>query len=153
MTNFSNNQVAYAFTTVDSSQMYPLNSRQKDQNGNEYIYLKGAANTVVGSFVTYDEVGVSTLLAANAIGAVAIAMSASVANQFGWYCIFGSTNGKVSAGYADDGLVFATATAGEADDAVVAGDRVKNCFGRSAIASGVALMQLSYPFMDDATAA
>lgn len=153
MPNFSVDQIGYSFSEIDTVQQFPLNSRQKDQNGNEYIYLKGVANTIVGAFVTFDEVGVTTLLAANAIGPVAIAQAATVASTFGWYLIYGSCNGKVSAAFADNGNVYATATAGEVDDAVVAGDRVKNAVGRSAIAAGVALMQVRYPEMDDALAA
>ena len=51
----------------------------------EFIYLKGVASTVLGSFVTYNADDNSTaLLAANAIGPVAVAMSINVASSFGW---------------------------------------------------------------------
>lgn len=123
----------------------------------EFIYLKGLASTVVGSFVTYNaDDGSTTLLAANAIGPVATAMSINVANQYGWYQIKGKAVGKVAAAFADNGLVYATATAGTADDAVVAGDRVKNCLGASAIdtpSTDLAELEMDHPFMDDATAA
>lgn len=137
------------FTTEDNT----VGSRTQDASGNEYIFLKGVANTVAGSWVTYDEAGVTTLLAANAIGPVAIAMAATVANRWGWYLINGTTTAKVSAGFADDGNLYATATAGEADDAVVAGDRIKNAIGRSAISSGRATVQVWNPFMDDGLSA
>jgi hypothetical protein len=123
----------------------------------EFIYAKGVANTVAGSWVTYYPDDWSTvLLAANAIGAVAIAMSANVANQYGWYQIQGKAVGKVLTGYVDNALVYATATAGSVDDAVVAGDRVKNALGASAIdvpATGMAEFELNRPFMDDGAAA
>jgi hypothetical protein len=123
----------------------------------EFVYAKGVASTVVGSFVVFHEDDWSTtLLAANDIGQVGLAMSANVANQYGWYQIKGKGVGKVAASFADNGLVYATATAGTADDAVVAGDRVKKCIGASAIdtpSTGLAEMELDYPFMDDATAA
>ena len=46
----------------------------------EFIYLKGVASTVVGSFVTYNQGDSTTaLLVANAVGPVATAMSACVA--------------------------------------------------------------------------
>src|SRR5262245_3579559 len=63
--------------------------------GGEFIYLKGAANTVVGSLVTYNPNGHTTTLtpagsAAGIVGApVAVAMSANIANQWGWYQISG----------------------------------------------------------------
>ena len=123
----------------------------------EFIYLKGVASTAVGSWVTFNDDDNSTaLLAANAIGPVAVAMSANVASQYGWYQIYGKAVGKALASYADNGLVYATATAGSIDDAVVAGDRVKLAKGASAVdtpSTGFAEFEIQYPFMDDATAA
>jgi hypothetical protein len=83
-------------------------------------------------------------------------MSACVADEYGWYQIYGKAVGKALASYADNGLVYATATAGSIDDAVVAGDRVKNAKGASAVdtpSTGLAEFEIQYPFMDDATAA
>jgi len=123
----------------------------------EFIYLKGVASTVLGSFVTYNADDNSTaLLAANAIGPVAVAMSINVASSFGWYQISGKAVGKAKASYADNGLVYATSTAGSIDDAVVAGDRVKLAKGASAVdtpSSGLAEFEIQRPFMDDGTAA
>lgn len=123
----------------------------------EFIYLKGVASTAVGSWVTVHEDGFTTsLLAANDIGRVAVAMSANVADQYGWYQISGKAVGKALASYADNGLVYATATAGSIDDAVVAGDRVKKAIGASAVdtpSTGLAEFEIDRPFMDDATAA
>jgi len=123
----------------------------------EFVYLKGVASTAVGSWVTYNPDDNSTaLLAANAIGPVAVAMSANVASQYGWYQIQGKAIGKALAGYVDNALVYATATAGSVDDAVVAGDRVKGALGASAVgtpSTGLAEFEIARPFMDDATAA
>lgn len=121
----------------------------------EFIYLKGVANTVVGSWVTYNlDDFTTTLLAANAIGPVAVAMSANVASQYGWYQISGKAVGKALAAYADNGLVFATATAGSIDDAVVDGDMVHLAKGASAVdtpSSGLAEFEISRPYTDDIT--
>lgn len=123
----------------------------------EFIYLKGLAATAVGSWVTYNaDDYTTTLLAANAIGPVAVAMSANLANYSGWYQIQGKAIGLALALYADDGLVYATGTAGSVDDAVVAGDRVKNAKGASAVgtpSAGFAEFEIARPWMDDATAA
>lgn len=123
----------------------------------EFIFLKGLAATAVGSWVTYNlDDNTTTLLAANAIGPVAVAMAATLAGYSGWYQISGKAVGKALAAYADGGLVFATATAGSVDDAVVAGDRVKLAMGASAVdtpSTGLAEFEISRPFMDDATAA
>lgn len=123
----------------------------------EFIYLLGVASTGVGSWVTYNATDYSTvLLAANAIAPVAVAMSANVASQYGWYQISGKAVGKALAGYVDNALVYATATAGSVDDAVVAGDRVKLAKGASAVgtpSAGLAYFEIQRPFMDDASAA
>lgn len=123
----------------------------------EFIWLKGAASTAVGSWVTYNQDDNSTtLLAANAIGAVGVAMSANLAGYYGWYQIGGKAVGKALAGYVDNALVYATATAGSIDDAVVSGDRVKGAIGASAVgtpSAGLAEFEISRPFMDDGSAA
>lgn len=153
---------AQAIAVVSATQQCALGTitRAVDETygAGEFIYLKGVASTVVGSWVTYNvDDGTTELLAANAIGPVAIAMGAcDAATKFGWYQISGKAVGKALALYADNGLVYATATAGSVDDAVVAGDRVKLAKGASAIgtpAAGFAEFEIHRPFMDDATAA
>ena len=59
----------------------------------EFVYLLGVASTVVGSVVTYDLSTHQTVLSAvggNIPRAVAFAMSANVAGQYGWYQIGGN---------------------------------------------------------------
>lgn len=123
----------------------------------EFIFLEGAANTAIGSWVTYNADDYSTtLLAANAIGPVAVAMAATVASTKGWYQIGGKAVGKALTGFADNANVYATATAGSVDDAVVAGDRVKRAKGASAVdtpSTGLAEFEIDRPFMDDGLAA
>lgn len=122
----------------------------------EFIYLKGLAATGVGTWVTYNaDDNSTTLLAANAIGPVAVAMSANLAGYYGWYQISGKAIGKALTGYVDNALVYATATAGSVDDAVVAGDRVKLAIGASAVgtpSAGLAEFEIQRPFMDDGLA-
>lgn len=123
----------------------------------EFVYLKGVASTAIGSWVTYNATDFSTeLLAANAIAPVAVAMSANVASKYGWYQISGKAVGLVLAGFVDNANVYATATAGSVDDAIVAGDRVKLAKGASAVgtpAAGQAYFEIHRPFMDDGLAA
>ena len=123
----------------------------------EFIYLKGVASTLVGSWVKYNSDDYSTVLdIRDSLAPVAIAMSACVADKYGWYQIGGKAVGKVLTGYADNGLVYATSTTGSIDDAVVAGDRIKQAVGASAIgtpSSGKAEFEINRPFVDDATAA
>jgi hypothetical protein len=151
--------IASTETTVNKA--HPLGTIVQAQDptygAGEFIYLKGLDATAVGSWVTYNADDNSTaLLAANAIGPVAVAMSANVTGSYGWYQISGKAIGKALTGYADNGLVYATATAGSIDDAVVAGDRVKLAKGASAVgtpSAGLAEFEIQRSFMDDATAA
>lgn len=119
----------------------------------QFVYAKGVANTAVGSWVTITaKDGSTALLAANAIGRVGIAMAATVANNYGWYQITGKGVGKALAGYLDNARVYATSTAGSIDDTVVAGDRIKNVMGASAVgtpSTGLAYFDMYAPFADD----
>lgn len=122
----------------------------------EFIYLKGIDSTVVGSAALFSPDDFSTsLLAANDIGSVGIAMSANVTGNYGWYQIKGKAIVKAGT-VADNGNVYSTATAGTLDDAVVAGDRVKNAKFASADgtpSAGLAEIEIDHPFVDDAVAA
>jgi len=146
---------------TSATQKHPLGTivQAKDPTygAGEFIYLSGVASTAVRSWVTVHEDGwTTTLLAADDIGRVAISMSANVASQYGWYQISGKAVGKALASYADDGLVYATSTAGSIDDAVVSGDRVKLAIGASAVdtpSSGLAEFEIQRPFMDDGSSA
>ena len=150
-----------AIDATETSALVPLGTRVRARHvtygEGEFIYLLGVASTTANSWVTYNADDHSTtLLAANAIGAVGIAMSANVASSYGWYQIYGKGIGKALTGYLDNGLVYATATAGSIDDAVVAGDRVKNAIGASAVgtpSAGLAEFEIYYPIMDDGSAA
>lgn len=114
----------------------------------EFIYLKGVASTVVGDLVVYDQYANTTTRAvAGSRGPAAVAMSANVANQYGWYQVKGAAvvkAGTVAAG----GNVYLTATAGTVDDAVVAGDKVDGARIKTADgtpSAGFAVVQLDRP--------
>lgn len=152
---------AQPIATTSTEKKHALGTKAKATSATygegEFIYLSGVASTVVGSWATiHEDDFTTTLLAANDIGQIGLAMSINVASQYGWYQISGKAVGKAAAAYADNGLVYATATAGIVDDAVVAGDRVKKAIGASAVdtpSTGLAEFEINYPFMDDATAA
>lgn len=141
-------------TVVDTTQRFPLLTRARDLSGNEYIYLKGVANTALGSWVTYDEVGVTALLAANAKGFVAVAMAAIVANSYGWYCVFGSVEAKVVNNTAADTSCGRETEDGSVGDGRVAGDEIIGAIVRDANATGATAAvtcQISYPIVNDIT--
>lgn len=97
----------------------------------EFIYLLGVASTAVGSVVTYEASGWQTALApigSNLPKPVAIAMSANVASQYGWYQIGGRAVAKKTCGLAlgaaaavgvkTAGLIAATGTGKEIEGAI-----------------------------------
>lgn len=127
----------------------------------EFIYLKGVASTVVGSVVTYDGASsgtptYQTVLApstANLAQPLAVAMSANVANQYGWYQIAGSmvmaTNGTLVAG---PGPVY-LAGSGQVTSTAAAGKQVVNARNDTATgtpAANQAVVQAMYPFAQGA---
>ena len=167
MSNFVSNNgfvIPQAIADTSTVQLLPLGTRVKaddvastNYGEGEFIYLKGVASTAIGSCVLINPDDWSTsLLAANDIGDVAFAMSANPASSFGWYQIYGKAVGKVLASFADNANCYGTATAGSIDDAIVAGDRIKKCKGASAIdtpSTGLAELEIAYPFVDDGLAA
>lgn len=119
----------------------------------EFIYLLGVASTAVGSVVVYNPDNFSTVLAdADDVGPIAVAMSANVASQYGWYQIYGKGVAKVLTGFADDADCYLTATDGSIDDTDVAGDYIRGMKGASAIgtpSAGLAEVELWYPSVAD----
>lgn len=115
----------------------------------EFIYLLGLAATAVGDAVIYNQyTGVTTRLVAGSKGVVGFAMSANVAAQYGWYQISGAVVANVAAAFAAAADVYATATAGVLDDAVVAGDLIAGLVGVTAIGTPTAttaVMQAQRP--------
>lgn len=130
-----------------------VNAKDPTYGAGEFIYLLGAANTVVGSVVVYNPDNFSTTLAvANAVGPIATAMSINVASQYGWYQIQGKGVAKVLALFADDADCYLTATAGSIDDADVAGDYIRGLKGASAIdtpSTGLAEVEMWRPSVAD----
>lgn len=155
--------IPQAIADTSTVQLLPLGTRVRAVDTastaygeGEFIYLKGATSTVVGSFVTYNQgTNVASLLVANAIGPVATSMSINVASSYGWYQIYGQAVGKGLAALADAANIYGTSTAGSVDDAIVAGDRVQNAVTTSALdtpSTGLVKVGLYYPFVNDALA-
>ena len=99
----------------------------------EFIYLLGVASTAVGSIVTYDPSTYLTTLCAvggNIPRSVAVAMSANVASQYGWYQISGQAVCKktctislaagAAVGVLTTGLIAGTGSGKEINGACVA---------------------------------
>ena len=99
----------------------------------EFIYLLGVASTTVGSVVQWNATTFQTALAAvgtNLPRPIAVAMSANVASQYGWYQVSGiSVMAKSSAtclvsgvavGVKTIGFIATTGTGKEVSGAIVA---------------------------------
>lgn len=114
----------------------------------EFIYLKGLASTALGDFVVFNGDGVTTRSVARVEGSGAVAMSACVASEFGWYQVYGIA--KVKSGtVAADKQLYATSTAGQVDDAVVAGDLIVGAHSIAADDTGFVKALLNYPNLTD----
>jgi hypothetical protein len=127
----------------------------------EFIYLLGVVGTVIGSVVTWNgnAAGVpsyQTALApatANLAQPLAVAMSANVAGQYGWYQISGNavvaTNGTLAAGPAP---VYLAGT-GQLTSTAAAGKQVVNAQNVTATgtpAANQAVVEIARPFAQGA---
>lgn len=135
---------------IHTSEVTKLLTRAKDASRNEYIFLKGVTSTAAGSSVTFDEAGSTTLLAANAVGPVAVAQAAVDANtKYGWYMIWGSCSAACDAGVVDNAALYIDGTSGRVDDTVVAGDKISGMVARSTDSGNFCTVQLNYPYVTD----
>lgn len=141
-------------TAIDTSAKHKMLTRAFDVSGNEYIYLAGCASTIVGSWVTYDELGATTLLAADAVGPVAVAMAITDStSEYGWYCIFGQCEADLVANVADNANLCRETTNGKAGDVGTAGDVITGAVCRDTVTTAaVATVQLCYPSVNDKSA-
>lgn len=136
-------------TEIHSEKKFRLGTRTKDRSGNEYIYLKGASSTAAHVVVTFDENFATTLIAANAVGPVAVAQAAvDASTKFGWYQVYGNGSASSDTTAADKAL-FIDGTSGRVDDAVVTGDLIVGMYSTAADTSNVLPVWLNYPFVTD----
>lgn len=128
--------------------------------GGEFIYLKGVASTAVGMLVNYDPVAHTTTLTpntANRNSPVAVAMSANVASQWGWYQIGGAAVIKKSAiNVAPNVPVYQSATIGRVMSTAASGKQIMNArtVNAASVASATSTIRvlINRPFMQGAVA-
>jgi hypothetical protein len=95
----------------------------------EFIYLKGVASTLVGSWVGYSPtLGTSVLAVADGNYPLAVAMSAcNTTTLYGWYQISGVAQARgLTSITVTSGFLWLTSTPGSVDDASVIGDAIIN---------------------------
>lgn len=145
---------------TSTTQRHPLGATvlARDETYGEatFVYAKGVASTVIGSWVTFSPDDWTTaLLVSGARGKVGVAMSANAAaTSYGWYQVTGKAIGRALAGYVDNADVYATGTAGSIDDAAVSGDLVASARGASAVgtpSANLAEFEIDNPSIDATT--
>jgi hypothetical protein len=144
------------YDEVHATKKFRLGTRVRSSAGNEFIYLQGIGSTVVGSWVNMDggtayvTALVDTDVAATVVGRIAVAMAAVVADQFGWYQVYGHGSGLSLTGSADGVALGATATAGSLDDGTFAAEVHVAGVASTGAVNETTLLQavaLSYPTM------
>lgn len=135
---------------VYDTEFIKLGTKATSNEGYEYIFLKGVASTIAGSWVTFDEAFLTTGLDGNGsdslVGPVAVATAATVANKYGWYGRVGSFSAG-AATVSDNARVFATDTVFICDDAEVDDYQVHGAIWRSTDSSSLATVQINNPWV------
>jgi hypothetical protein len=119
--------------TKSTTQLHPLGqiiqAVDPTYGVGEFIYLKGVANTAVGSWVGYSPaLGTSVLAVANGNYPLAVSMTTNTTTaSYAWYQISGVAQalGLTSITHST-GFLWLTSTAGSVDDASVIGDAIIN---------------------------
>ncbi len=139
-----------AIADTSAVQKHPLGTRVRAYDPTygeaEFVYLKGVAATAAGDLVTYEsQTGATARSGAASKGPCAVAMSANVANQFGWYAVAGAIVALYAGAAVAGAIPYVTATAGAIDDAVVAGQGIVGAAVVSSAGAGLGVVQLDHP--------
>lgn len=122
------------FAETSTTQRHGLGHIVRGKSANygygEFIYLLGVANTVVGSVVSYNATTWQTTLlpnTANLNTPIAVAMSANVASQYGWYQIGGlAIVKKTAVPVTPQVAVYISGTAGRIKSTAASGKQIVN---------------------------
>jgi hypothetical protein len=137
-----------ALDQVDTVKRYPLGTII-DLGNDAYIYVQGVSSGAANKFATYTSAGVTTLLAADAVGRVGVFMAdLDATTDYGWLQIKSLTGRNCATDtVAANTVPYIDGTAGRVDDAVVAGDKVYNAWILTADTSNVATVAFNFPFV------
>ncbi len=142
--------VSSDFTVFGTTQLHPLGLRVRvkdvgstDYGYGELIYLQGIGSTVRGSVVTINDNWLTALVVADAHGAVAVALGACVASNYGWYQTLGRGVASSEATIVDGTQAYVGATAGFIDDAATAGDQIIGMIISSTTDTATCLMTMT----------
>ena len=136
---------------IDFSPLYTIGTKTTLRDGNEYVYLRGVAGTMVGSWIIYNHLGDTALIAVGLNGPIAIAMAPIIADRWGWYCIQAL---RIDARIAPNTPVNASIIGrqgadGDAGSGMAAGDEIFNVMCRAATGATAAVVpcQINYSFV------
>lgn len=143
-----------AIGVTDTTQNHPLGTIVKavdpTYGEGEFIYLTGVASTAAGDVVSYNSTQGATVRwagTANEGRPLAVAMSANVASQYGWYQIAGNAVANISGTVAAGNPMYWQATATISATAV-AGKQVLGAIAAGANgtpATGKAVINIERP--------
>lgn len=127
-----------AIDATSTTQNYALGTRILARDAvlgeAEFIYCKGVASTAVGDMVVIEN-DFTTARDATPKGFCGVAMSACVADNYGWYCIKGRVLVTIAADYTA-GPVYMSATAGTVQSTIIVGSHVIGASGATALNAG-----------------
>ena len=146
--------IAVTSTTQNHPIGYTVTAYDPTYGSGTFIYLQGVASTVVGSLVVYNTLAPSTTLAPNTAHLaepVAVAMSANVASQFGWYQTVGCAVVAKTATKVNPAVpLFLSGTAGSVFATATSGKQILNAISNNAAtvasATGTVTAQIAWPF-------
>lgn len=134
---------------VDTAKRFALGTHF-DLGNEAYVYVQGVASGAANALVTFTSAGVTTLLAANAVGMVGVLKSALDATTKYGFAQVKSLEGDCSVStdtVAANTVPYIDGTAGRIDDSAVAGDKVYNMIITSADSSNVATAWFNEPYV------
>lgn len=118
---------------VHATQLNTVGVTREFSNG-WYIYLAGVANMVAGNFVCYKPGVYTTALLTTAMrGDVAIATAAvDATTKWGWFGYIGSFTATCLSATLSNVPIYATATAGSAEDVLTKNEQIEGAFATGA---------------------
>jgi len=139
-----------AATVVDTVPKHAQGTRAQDLDGGQYVYGQTKDTILQFDYCFFDGEFNADQSAADVIGIGGVAMADGVEDGYGWFQIYGAGHVTVAAAVASDVPLYLTATAGQLDDAAVAGDFVFGIYSSAAAgAQGVVACFLNYPMTSD----
>lgn len=134
---------------VDTAKRFPLGT-VIDLGNVAFVYVQGVTNGAANALVSFTQPGVTTLLAANAVGMVGVLKSAlDATTKYGFAqikCLDGDCSISTDT-VAANTVPYIDGTAGRVDDSAVAGDKVYNMIITTADSSNVATAWFAYPYV------